>query len=453
MSLPLCLDPSSITYKHLRPILLSRRSNLPFSNLQPRRRRFLAMSFFQDILPLVGLHRIRQQTRSLFSDSFLHKLSQSMSNSSCSGDGSELETCRDEPAAFVLKLVAIAAILTAGVAGVTLPLMGGQRRFIRPDSNLFFAAKAFAAGVILATGFVHMLPDASSDLTDSCLPKFPWSEFPFSGFFAMMAALATLLADFVGTQYYERKQEQKAAAGGRIARVDSVDSGIVEVKENDGKVFGEEEGGGMHIVGIHAHAAHHRHSHPHGQEACEGHVTEHPHASHLHSHGFADENGGGGARHVVVSQVLELGIVSHSIIIGLSLGVSESPCTIRPLIAALSFHQFFEGFALGGCISQAQFTTFHSAVMAFFFAFTTPTGIAVGTAISSFYNADSPRALIIEGTLDAISAGILIYMALVDLIAADFLSKRMSCNVRLQVVSYFALFLGAGLMSLLAIWA
>lgn len=152
-------------------------------------------------------------------------------------------------------------------------------------------------------------------------------------------------------------------------------------------------------------------------------------------------------------QVLELGIVSHSIIIGLSLGVSQSPCTIRPLIAALSFHQFFEGFALGGCISQAQFRTLHATLMACFFAFTTPMGIAIGTSISSFYNPDSPRALIIEGTLDSISAGILVYMSLVDLIAADFLSKRMSCNLRLQVASYFALFLGAGLMSSLAIWA
>ncbi|KAL2644774.1 hypothetical protein R1flu_012361 [Riccia fluitans] len=57
-------------------------------------------------------------------------------------------------------------------------------------------------------------------------------------------------------------------------------------------------------------------------------------------------------RHIVISQVLELGIVAHSVIIGVSLGVSNSSCTIRPLFGALCFHQFFEGFALGGCISQ-----------------------------------------------------------------------------------------------------
>uniref|UniRef100_A0A8R7V4Q7 Uncharacterized protein n=1 Tax=Triticum urartu TaxID=4572 RepID=A0A8R7V4Q7_TRIUA len=91
--------------------------------------------------------------------------------------------------------------------------------------------------------------------------------------------------------------------------------------------------------------------------------------------------------------------------------------------------------------------------MAFFFAITTPVGIAVGAGIALFYNANSPRALVVEGILDSMSSGILIYMALVDLIAADFLSRRMSCNPKLQVCSYVALFFGAIAMSTLAIWA
>ncbi|XAR70795.1 hypothetical protein NMG60_11027792 [Bertholletia excelsa] len=410
------------------------------------------MFIFEDIFPRLWIQGMREKAR-ILSGSFFQNLSESISNTSCRADtGAALESCRDDSVAFILKMAAIAAILAAGVAGVAIPLAGRVRT---TDSNAFFTAKAFAAGVILATGFVHMLPDATSALTDVCLPKYPWHKFPFSGFIAMMAALATLLADFVGTQYYEKKQERQRK--GRLSRVDSANSedGIVEEKGWNGKVFGEEEGGGMHIVGMRAHAAHHRHSHPHGEEACEGHVRGHSHAhgSRGHSHGIGDGDEEGGARHVVVSQVLELGIVSHSIIIGLSLGVSQSPCVIRPLLAALSFHQFFEGFALGGCISQAQFRGLKATLMACFFAVTTPTGIAIGTGISSFYNPNSPRALVIEGILDSISAGILVYMALVDLIAADFLSTRMRCNVRLQIVSYVALFLGAGLMSSLAIWA
>ncbi|RZC15108.1 Fe(2+) transport protein 3, chloroplastic [Glycine soja] len=103
-----------------------------------------------------------------------------MTNSSCGG--AELELCRDESAALLLKFFAIASILLAGMAGIAIPLV---RKHLRTDGNLFVAAKAFAAGVILATGFVHMLSDATEALQHPCLPSFPWSKFPFTGFFAM----------------------------------------------------------------------------------------------------------------------------------------------------------------------------------------------------------------------------------------------------------------------------
>lgn len=54
----------------------------------------------------------------------------------------------------------------------------------------------------------------------------------------------------------------------------------------------------------------------------------------------------------MIVQVLELGILVHSVIIGVSLGASLRPSSIRPLVGALSFHQFFEGIGLGGCIVQ-----------------------------------------------------------------------------------------------------
>lgn len=55
-----------------------------------------------------------------------------------------------------------------------------------------------------------------------------------------------------------------------------------------------------------------------------------------------------------VVQVLELGIVVHSVVIGLSMGATNDVCTIRPLVAAMCFHQMFEGMGLGGCILQVS---------------------------------------------------------------------------------------------------
>ncbi|KAL8166520.1 hypothetical protein V2J09_008019 [Rumex salicifolius] len=390
----------------------------------------ISMSF-EDFTPIAFFfykHKLNMLTASQ---------SHGMFNSTCLL--TESSACRDDTSALNLKLIAMTSILVAGVTGISVPLFGRRRGggLLSHDGNLFVAAKAFAAGVILATGFVHMLPDGSFNLASPCLPRFPWSKFPFSGFIAMCSALLTLVADFVGTQVYERNQGKKKGEGGN-EELDSVSgSGIMPAERVNG----------LHIVGVYAHADQHGHSH--SKEAKISVDDEDGHG-HSHSHSFGEGNGG--ARHAVVSQVLELGIVSHSVIIGLSLGVSNSPCTIRPLVAALSFHQFFEGFALGGCISEAQFKTLKTTLMSCFFALTTPTGIAVGIGLASFYNRDSPGALIVEGVLDSISAGILIYMSLVDLIAADFMSKKMRCNARLQIASYIALFLGATLMSGLAIW-
>ena len=91
--------------------------------------------------------------------------------------------------------------------------------------------------------------------------------------------------------------------------------------------------------------------------------------------------------------------------------------------------------------------------MALFFSLTTPVGIAIGIGISNVYNENSPKALIVEGIFNAASAGILIYMALVDLLAADFMHPKVQSNGALQFGVNVSLLIGAGCMSLLAKWA
>lgn len=146
-------------------------------------------------------------------------------------------------------------------------------------------------------------------------------------------------------------------------------------------------------------------------------------------------------------------MVVHSVIIGVSLGASESPRTIKPLVAALTFHQLFEGIGLGGCISQAKFEARKIAAMVAFFCLTTPVGIGMGMGMSSMYEEGKPSALIVEGSLNSASAGILTYMALVDLIAADHTNPIMLHNLKLQMGANLSLLLGSASMSLLATWA
>ncbi|XP_059278044.1 fe(2+) transport protein 1-like [Lycium ferocissimum] len=152
-------------------------------------------------------------------------------------------------------------------------------------------------------------------------------------------------------------------------------------------------------------------------------------------------------------QVLELGIIVHSVVIGLSMGASDNPCTIRPLVAAICFHQLFEGMGLGGCILQAEYGMKMKAILVFFFSLTTPFGIALGIGLSNVYSENSPTALIVVGLLNACSGGLLNYMALVDLLAADFMGTKLQNNMKLQSWAYLAVLLRAGGMSVMAIWA
>lgn len=91
--------------------------------------------------------------------------------------------------------------------------------------------------------------------------------------------------------------------------------------------------------------------------------------------------------------------------------------------------------------------------MILFFSVTAPVGVGIGIGISSVYERNGPGGAAVEGVLNSASAGILIYMALVDLLAAEFMSKRMESNVRLQLGAHISLLLGAGSMSFLAMWA
>ncbi|XAR56085.1 hypothetical protein NMG60_11036404 [Bertholletia excelsa] len=323
----------------------------------------------------------------------------------------ELKVDHETEEAIKYKVGAIASILLASGLGVCIPLLFKHASALQPQGGPHLLIKAFAAGVILATGFIHILPDAFGTLTNPCLNQSPWGGFPFAGFISMMAAIGTMMLEAFATGYHKRAELRKAQPV---------------------NIFGDEDDQtGNSTTG------HHVHLHVHG-----------PHPPITLQRADSSEL----TRNRVISQVLELGIVVHSVVIGISLGATQSPKTIKPLIAALSFHQFFEGMGLGGCISRAKFKWQAVTIMVLFFSLTTPTGIGIGIGISKVYNQYSTTSLIVEGILNSASSGILIYMALVDLLAPDFMNPVLQLNLRLQLGAHFALLLGASSMAILAKW-
>ncbi|XP_022948010.1 zinc transporter 6, chloroplastic [Cucurbita moschata] len=343
-----------------------------------------------------------------------------MAVAACSTDFIRDSACRDGHAAAHLKFISIFLIFFTSVIGVSLPVL--LTRFFHGKplyDKAILIIKCFAAGVILATSLVHVLPDAFDALSDcQVASQHPWRDFPFCGLVTMIGALLALLVDVTATSHVEHshynpvetEEKPRTDSAGDIGLLVSVDS-----KSEIGNL-----GGG---------SCHRRRE---GEEELVK------------------------LKQKLVSQVLEIGIIFHSVIIGVTMGMSQNQCTIKPLVAALSFHQIFEGMGLGGCIAQAGFSFTTTSYMCFMFSVTTPMGIVLGMVLFSItgYDDSSPKALIMEGLLGSFSSGILIYMALVDLIAVDFFhNKMMSSNQGLKRGCFVALLLGSASMSVLALWA
>lgn len=155
--------------------------------------------------------------------------------------------------------------------------------------------------------------------------------------------------------------------------------------------------------------------------------------------------------------LLEAGILFHSIFIGMALSVSVGPPFIILLIA-ISFHQTFEGLALGSRI--AAITSFPPSspkpwLMALAYGTTTPVGQAIGIAVQGLYDPQGEMGLVMVGVMNAISSGLLLFAGLVELLAEDFLSDR-SYEVlkgRRRLEACAAVVAGSLLMALVGAWA
>ena len=124
--------------------------------------------------------------------------------------------------------------------------------------------------------------------------------------------------------------------------------------------------------------------------------------------------------------LLEAGILFHSVFIGMALSVSTGPAFVVLLIA-ISFHQTFEGLALGSriaAIPSFSTTSLKPWFMSALYGITTPIGQAIGLAAHTLYDPASQFGLLMVGIVNAISAGLLLYAGLVQLLAEDFLSDH-----------------------------
>merc|ERR1712093_404872 len=152
---------------------------------------------------------------------------------------------------------------------------------------------------------------------------------------------------------------------------------------------------------------------------------------------------------------LESGILIHSVLIGLDMGM-QSGSTYSALLVAISFHQFFEGFALSQILIEAKLEKVWMLIAAVaFYAITTPAGIAAGVGVHGYYDEDSVSAMLTMGILDSLAGGVLIYMGLTSLLSNWVVNSKSLARAHWiqPFVAFIGLAVGMVSMAVVGKWA
>ncbi|KZT66934.1 Zinc/iron permease [Daedalea quercina L-15889] len=184
-----------------------------------------------------------------------------------------------------------------------------------------------------------------------------------------------------------------------------------------------QNGHGHHYHGGHAHV----HSHGHVHMDMERWSADHGDASEDDGELDGPEATVGMRRQVIGILMLEIGIMIHSLVIGLTLAITSGP-EFTSLVTAIVFHQLFEGLSLGIRIATLPAAAARHVVgfkllkpiLALSFAITTPVGIGIGLAAFEPGRSEGAKVTLIRGLMSALSAGMLIYASCVEMLAGDF---------------------------------
>lgn len=344
-----------------------------------------------------------------------------------SASSSSACTSLDQPGQYnkPLQITAVIVIFAVSSSAALLPVFATRFPRLSIPQRILFLLKHFGTGVLIATSFCHLLPTAFGSLLSPCLdPNSVWGRYPaMPGAISMLGlflvvTVQLVFAEIHGPENFHHHRSEIVDGPPRNSEK--------EPKQKQGKV---------HVY-----------------------TTK----------DTAKEKGD-----FLRVALLEMGILFHSVFIGMALSVSKGSGFVV-LFIAIVFHQTFEGLSLGTRIALLRFEPRENLgkwsipppvrpyIMGALYGITTPVGQAIGLILlyspGSSYDPGSSTALVLVGVMNAISAGLLLWASLVELLAADFLgegrnSGLMGQSLRHRVSAAIAVLAGAGGMALVGAWA
>jgi zinc transporter 1/2/3 len=362
--------------------------------------------------------------------------------------------------------------------------------------QFLFLSRHFGTGVLIATAFVHLLPTAFNSLTDPCLPSFWNHGYPaMAGFIAMISVMVVVGVEMFfatkgaghshSSEYVTPGEQHEDMTPLRSGNRERPSKPLRQRSDSyrpfsQGKI-GAEEDSNEHLALQDASPwqedGSYNDTEPLAQKrraslddtGSNSDLDLDELDPHVNGNGHGDivepslERTGSPSdqqqqqKMLLQCLLLEAGILFHSVFIGMAVSVATGTSFIV-LLVAISFHQTFEGLALGSRIAAITIFPKRSPrpwLMALAYGTTTPLGQAIGLLVHNLYDPFSQTGLLMVGIMNAISSGLLLFAGLVELLAEDFLSDEsyevLRGRKRLQACG--AVVAGSLLMALVGAWA
>lgn len=323
-----------------------------------------------------------------------------------------------------MRVGAFFGILMVEMVFGAVPLL--MRRFIRSThlrDRLLSLGNAFAGGLFLAGGFVHLLREAEETFAHELGAD--W-EIPFGvilcpvGFgLAFFVEKVLFLRDPVAVTVASLPSEKQPFSIDETP-AEQYGSVVVPKDQEAGHAHEHTPPPHHHHHPGHAHGHHHHHApvhHDHAHEHHHHHHHGHGHHDHHHHDLVLDD------RQALLPYILIAVLSLHSIIAGVALGIQQDFNVALSIFVALISHKWIEAFALGVSLLKAgkQGLSFFKFLM--LFAIMCPLGILLGSGLYTAV-AGSTAGELTTAVLTAIASGTFVYVAIVDILLEEFQTAR-----------------------------
>ncbi|KAG5360020.1 Zinc-regulated transporter 1 [Yarrowia sp. C11] len=346
----------------------------------------------------------------------------SQASSSFSGgdrDSNEELDCSFEPRNLKkpIRIGALFAVLATSALGVFPPVLATSVFKIDLQSLPMTFVKQFGTGVVLSTAYVHLAAESQEDFSNQCIGQLDYDPTAMS--LVLAGTFIAFVLEYGSARWLRARKDRKKHNHSSDSEMDDTSKELPESKSTVDVIESQIDMSGAANMGCAAHSA-----------------------------ALIDPTD------KISVIIMEGGIIFHSALVGVAVTIASEDGFIALFIAIL-FHQTFEGIGLGSRIAGLKDSSlFFKLSMCTYFTIVTPIGMAIGLGVMDSMNSNDPATIWAIGTISALSAGVLMWAGLVEMLAFDWLFGDLSFAPKKRVFFALAGLVGGMIcMSLIGKWA